>query len=136
MWKEQSNQDWTDIYGFELTYSSDCCGYADIVHMYGSRTGTNVWSVSITQKVTAVKFMYSDSSGGLFNYKLRDIWFTLADGSFAKTCNCLLLCNSEKTITLSVTQSLVGLATKSFGINLNDQLNADGDLSIWTDNVA
>jgi hypothetical protein len=104
--------------------------------MYGTQTGTNFWSVSITQKVKAVKFMYEFASGSPYNYYLRDIWFTLADNSTAKTCNCQTLCNFEKTITLSATQSLVGLATKSFGINLNGQLNADGDLSIWTDNVA
>jgi hypothetical protein len=112
MWKYSSNQDDGDIYGFELTYSSDCCGYPDIVHMYGTQTGTNFWSVSITQKVTAVKFMYVNPSVSPYNYHLRDIWFSLADNSTAKTCNCQTLCDSEKTITLSANQSLVGLATK------------------------
>jgi hypothetical protein len=73
MWKSTSNVDDYYIYGFELTYSSDCCGDPDIVHMYGTQQGT-VWSVCITQKVRAVKFMTIYTA-------LRDIGFTLADGS-------------------------------------------------------
>jgi hypothetical protein len=53
-----------------------------------------------------VKFMHSS------DYYLRDIWFTLADGSTAKTCNCQDLCNYDKTIYLNDNQSLIGLATK------------------------
>ena len=83
MWKSSSSEDEMYIYGIELTYSSDRCGYTDIVHMYGSPRGSYIWSVSITQKVTAVKFIRRN--GG---QSLRDIWFTLADGSIAKTCNC------------------------------------------------
>jgi hypothetical protein len=37
MWKADSDKDAKEIYGFELTYSSDCCGYDDIVHMYGTQ---------------------------------------------------------------------------------------------------
>jgi hypothetical protein len=41
-----------------MTYESDCCGYPDIVHMYGDQTGF-VFYVNITKKVTAVKFVYT-----------------------------------------------------------------------------
>jgi len=85
--------------------------------------------VSIAQKVKAVKFVYW--SGGKV---LRDIWFTLADNSTAKTCNCSSSsCNAAITLPLSATQSLVGLATKSFSIS--NKLDARNDLSIWVENV-
>jgi hypothetical protein len=73
--------------------------------MYGSSTAY-VWSVSITQIVREVKFMYN-------NFALRDIWFTLEDGTTAKTCNCSSsMCINSRTITLS--GNLIGLATKTF----------------------
>ena len=46
MWKSSNNPDDNVFYGVELTYSSDCCGGADIKHMYGSQTGF-VFSVNI-----------------------------------------------------------------------------------------
>ena len=78
------------------------------MHLYGSRYG-NLFSVRIAQKVTEVRFMYNT-----FNDYLRDIWFTLADGSTAKTCNCITsVCNQQKKISLTANQSLVGLAFRN-----------------------
>ena len=103
MWKLNDNKDGPIIYGIEFTYSSDCCGGANIVHMYGARTGINVFSVSITSKVTAVSFRYATAN-------LRDIWFTLADGSTAKTCGCTNCPNTTTIPINAATESLVGLA--------------------------
>ena len=36
MYKEYYARDDASLYGIEFTYSSDCCGGTDIVHMYGS----------------------------------------------------------------------------------------------------
>ena len=115
MWKTTGGVDDYLLNGIEFTYSSDCCGGANIVHMYGSRTGS-VFSVSITYKVTAVSFRYG-------SFSLRDIWFTLADGSIAKTVGCVA-CNNGTTITLTATQSLVGLAFKAFLTTTSNNIDA------------
>ena len=104
IWKETNNANDENIYGIEFTYSTDCCGLPDIVHMYGSRTGSNVFSESISSKVIAVNFRYDTS-------KLRDIWFNLANGTTRKTTGCTS-CMYGRTISLSATQSLSGLAIK------------------------
>ncbi len=137
MWKMFTNLDDSQIYGIELTYSSECCGNADIVHMYGSRTGI-LYSVSITQKVKEVRLMYWIFHGDFYNYYLRDIWFTLADDSTAKTCNCpSSRCNSWLSLPINPNQSLVGLATIYFNaLHISFWLDARHDLSIWIDNVA
>ena len=84
MWKKTSSVDDVDIYGIEFTYSNDCCGQPDIVHMYGSQTGSNVFSLSISSKVTAVSFRYDSS-------KLSDIWFSISGGAgLVKTCGCTI----------------------------------------------
>ena len=95
--------------------------------MHGSTTAY-VWSVDITKKVTEVKFVYK-------NLVLRDIWFTLADGTTAKTCNCnTSMCLNEKTITLA--GNLIGLATKPFNGNALYDLNVlNPDLSLWVDSA-
>ena len=70
---------------------------------------------------------------------LRDIWFTLADGSTAKTVNCIICVNYGTTITLTATQSLVGLAIKTISATSSTQIVATStnlELSIWIDNVA
>ena len=102
IWKDSNDANDENIYGIEFTYSNDCCSLPDIVHMYGSRTGSNVFSVSISSKVTAVIFRYDSS-------KLRDIWFNLANGKTRKTTGCTS-CMYGRTISLTATQSLSGLA--------------------------
>ena len=82
IWKRHNWED-DKINGIELTYSSDCCGLPDIDHMYGSQSGFEFQSKIITSKVIAVKFMHEENEDHLL-----DIWFTLADGSTAKTCHC------------------------------------------------
>ena len=47
IWKVDNDVNDSDTYGIEFTYSNDCCGQPDIVHMFGSRTGS-VFSVSIS----------------------------------------------------------------------------------------
>jgi hypothetical protein len=88
--------------------------------------------VSIAQKVTAVKLMYEDD-----DWELRDIWFTLADGSTAKTCNCDSdKCDAETELAINANKSLVGLATRAF--TSSNYLAAENppSISIWIDNVA
>lgn len=46
IWKTTSLEDDSTVNGIEFTYSSDYCGFPDIVHMYGS-SAAYVWSVSI-----------------------------------------------------------------------------------------
>ena len=53
---------WWNWTGFEMTYSSDCCGLSDIVHMYGNQSGVNVFTTPITKKVTTVSFRTYDAS--------------------------------------------------------------------------
>lgn len=107
IWKTGHDKDGKTVSGIEFTYSSDCCGLADIVHMYGS-TAAHVWSVSITQKVTAIILLYK-------NTVIRDIGFTLEDGSTIQTCNC----DCSLVTTLTLTGNLIGLATKtSTSLNL------------------
>jgi hypothetical protein len=95
--------------------------------MYGSSTAY-FWSVSITQIVKEVKFMY-------FNFALRDIWFTLEDGSTAKTCNCSSsICINDLTIPLS--GNLIGMATKAFEGGSSSALDVTvPDLSVWVDSA-
>ena len=52
IWKE-SAYDGKLLNGIEFTYSSDSCGFDDIVHMYGSQVG-NLYSTNITKKVIAI----------------------------------------------------------------------------------
>ena len=65
---------------------------------------------------------------------LRDIWFTLADGSIAKTCVCSASCTNGTTRTLTATQSLVGLAIKYISTSGTNTIDASiPELSIWRD---
>ena len=101
--------------------------------MYGSSTA-NDWSVSITQKVTAVGFIYKKNGAGPKDRKIRDIWFTLADGSAVETCGCSGNNCSEITM-ITLTGNLIGFATNiSTGLASLDATNPD--LSVWVDSAA
>jgi hypothetical protein len=127
IWKFVPGSDFEFITGIELTYSSDCCGDPNIVHMYGTVSGS-IFSTNIEKKVTKVILKAGSSS------KLCDIWFTLGDGSEAKTCNCST-CTTGSTI--SLTGNLIGLATKFFDGGVTVQLAAStSDISVWVDTVA
>ena len=131
IWKTNNVADDATLSGIEFTYSSDCCELADIVHMYGSSTA-NDWSLSITQKVTAVGFIYK--KGGPKSGRIRDIWFKLADDSTVKTCGCSGTNCSQWTI-MTLTGNLIGLATNaSTGLDSLDAANPD--LSVWVDSAA
>ena len=129
IWKNSDGNDDKSFRGIELTYSSDCCNLADVVHMYGI-TASYVYSKDITQKVKEVLFIYKNNG----DTEIRDIWFTLGDNTTLKICDCAGNdCSNQKKITL--TGNLIGLATK-YSSSLNGLDAEIPELSVWVDSVA
>jgi hypothetical protein len=95
-----------NVFGFKLTFSSDCCGGADITQMYGTTgSGNTLFFTSILKKVTKVTFLYN-------SWEIRDIEFGHPDGSNTKICGCGgLSCYSRKA--KNVTGSFIGMAVKN-----------------------
>jgi hypothetical protein len=92
IWKTSATADSAGVKGIRMTYSSDCCGLADVVHSYGvlSPPTSPDFSKSITKIVTGVSFLYASGA----NKNLIDFEFTHPDSSKSRVCGCNASCNS------------------------------------------
>ena len=91
IWKT-TGADSAGVKGIRMTYSSDCCGLADVAHDYGTLNPPNspAYSKIITKIVTGVSFLYASGA----NKNLIDLEFTHPDSSKSRVCGCNASCNS------------------------------------------